>query len=229
MITVRITTDQFYDILTDKIETDEEVKIWEHLEKYGFIFNEYRLTIRGNYFGIEVNLVYKVKFEEGEEKQKIKIKEINIHENGKMVKEEFEITVDEFLDGLLKSIEYELKRKSSDKKIFEADHVLAPMYFMRYCIKRAMNKERIEIEKTNRKYKPINERKEYKPKTEYKLFEIIRKYQKHINSNRHNITCDYWEVKGHFRHYKNGKVVYIKPFSKGKNKEKKEINKTYTL
>ena len=147
-----------------------------------------------------------------------------------MEKFEHETTINEFLEGLRESIEYEIKRKGKKQVIFPADHVLAPMYFMRYCVKKAMNQEVVEVEKTTKKYKPMNERKENKPKKEYKLFELIRKYQKHINKNRHNMTCDYWEVKGHFRHYKNGKVVYVKPFAKGKNKNNhKEINKTYTL
>lgn len=235
MVTIRITSDQLYEILTMSWNTEKEVEIWNHIEKNGFIFNEYRLTIRGKYFDKEVNIVYKVKIEGYEEKQKIYIREVMIDESGKRDIYEHETTVDKFLDGLQKSLEYELKRinnknRKGAKQIFDADHILAPMYFMRYCVNRAMEQEVVEIEKTKRKYKPINERKEYKPKTEYKLFELIRKYQKHINNNRHNITCDYWEVKGHFRHYKNGKVVYVKPFAKGKNKENhKEINKTYTL
>ena len=35
----------------------------------------------------------------------------------------------------------------------------------------------------------------------------------------HNITCEAWEVRGHYRRYKSGKVVFIKPFKKGKNKD----------
>lgn len=30
--------------------------------------------------------------------------------------------------------------------------------------------------------------------------------------------CEAWEVVGHYRHYKNGRVVYIAPYCKGKNK-----------
>ena len=107
--------------------------------------------------------------------------------------------------------------------------ILVPMFFMHYCVEKAMNREIIECKKTNKKYKPINERIKSKPKTEYKLFEIIRKYEKHMNHNRHNMTCEHWEVKGHFRHYKNGKVIYIKPFSKGKNKDAPIENRTYTI
>lgn len=33
-----------------------------------------------------------------------------------------------------------------------------------------------------------------------------RKYERH---------CDGWNVRGHYRHYKSGKIVFIKPFKKG--------------
>lgn len=223
-----INGEQLFEILTNKWDTEEEIKAWEHLEKNGFIFNEYMLVIKGDYFGRTLNIVYKVKVDGYGNEQKINIREVMIHDDGYRDITEITTTVNEFLDGLEKSIENQIKGKNKNK-IFESDRVLAPMYFMRYCIKKAMNQEYIEIEHTNKKYKPISERKEYKKKNEYKLFEIIRKYQRHINSNRHNMKCEYWEVKGHFRHYKSGKVVYVKPFAKGKKKENYKDTRVYTL
>lgn len=233
MATIRITADELYDILTMKSEKEEEVRLWQHLEENGFIFNEFMLTIRGDYFGKYLDIVYKVKIDGVNEKQKIKIKEIMIDKEGKRKITETETTVGGFLDELhevLKiTIEATENNKREELKAVENDTMLCPMFFMKYCIDKAMNREIIECKTTKKKYKPINERSKTKPKTEYKLFEIIRKYERHINHNRHNMTCEHWEVKGHFRHYKNGKVVYIKPFSKGKNKEAKIENKTYKL
>ena len=40
--------------------------------------------------------------------------------------------------------------------------------------------------------------------------------------------CEAWEVVGHYRHYKNGKVVYIAPYYKGKNKNAID-GKTYKI
>lgn len=37
-----------------------------------------------------------------------------------------------------------------------------------------------------------------------------------------------WSVRGHVRHYKNGKTVYIKPYEKGKDRNKR-INKIYKI
>lgn len=44
-----------------------------------------------------------------------------------------------------------------------------------------------------------------------------------INPNsKRKINCDCWGVRGHYRHYKSGKVVFIKEYKKGKNRENKE-------
>lgn len=40
-------------------------------------------------------------------------------------------------------------------------------------------------------------------------------YEPH-NMRKYNRHCEKWGVRGHYRHYKNGKVVFIKPYSKGK-------------
>lgn len=47
-------------------------------------------------------------------------------------------------------------------------------------------------------------------------YEDVRSYTRHIES---------WDVKGHYRHYKNGKTVYIKPYQKGEGEinEKKYV------
>ena len=49
-------------------------------------------------------------------------------------------------------------------------------------------------------------------------------------SGNRAITCPCWEVRGHYRHYKSGKVVFIKNYEKGKEKGKvKPKDKTYTI
>lgn len=42
---------------------------------------------------------------------------------------------------------------------------------------------------------------------------------KKIRSKQIRRVCTLWTVSGHFRHYKNGKTVYIKPYLKGKNRK----------
>lgn len=49
-------------------------------------------------------------------------------------------------------------------------------------------------------------------------------------SGNHTITCPCWSVRGHYRHYKNGNVIFVKSYEKGKEKGKvKSKDKTYTI
>lgn len=55
------------------------------------------------------------------------------------------------------------------------------------------------------------------------LLDDVIKYacDKYISENgHHNVTCPCWEVRGHYRHYKSGKVVFVKSFQKGKQRNK---------
>lgn len=42
------------------------------------------------------------------------------------------------------------------------------------------------------------------------------------SANHHTIQCPCWEVRGHYRHYKTGKIVFIPSYKKGKDKDKAE-------
>ena len=62
--------------------------------------------------------------------------------------------------------------------------------------------------------------KRHKSKTKhYKFYTIANKEEitRKLSSKR-VITCNLWEVSGHYRRYKSGKVVYIKPYKKGKDR-----------
>lgn len=52
-----------------------------------------------------------------------------------------------------------------------------------------------------------------------------------VSSNgTHKINCPCWSVRGHYRHYKSGKVVFVKNYKKGKERENKEPKgKEYVL
>lgn len=66
-------------------------------------------------------------------------------------------------------------------------------------------------------------RNENKPKKVYLLDEIIE----YVNDNgisisssvAHEINCPCWSVRGHYRHYKSGKVVFVKNYLKGKKRD----------
>lgn len=60
---------------------------------------------------------------------------------------------------------------------------------------------------------------EYKDRELFFLNDII-KYRK-IHPNRKSIQyrCECWGVRGHLRHYTNGKVVFIEPYKKGRKRD----------
>lgn len=49
---------------------------------------------------------------------------------------------------------------------------------------------------------------------------IYAKDKDNQEREHHEMLCPCWEVRGHYRHYKSGKVVFIKAFKKGKEKDK---------
>ena len=43
--------------------------------------------------------------------------------------------------------------------------------------------------------------------------------EKYVPEGGHReIMCPCWEVRGHYRHLKSGKVIFIRPFKKGKER-----------
>ena len=50
--------------------------------------------------------------------------------------------------------------------------------------------------------------------------QYLYKYEEKEEAVRH-MTCELWSVRGHYRHYKSGKVSYIAPYQKGKARKEK--------
>lgn len=75
-----------------------------------------------------------------------------------------------------------------------------------------------------------------KSKNKIKITKILRIQNNEVQDflkehSTHKITCPSWGVSGHYRHYKNGKVVWIKPYKKGKKRDsnKDYQSKTYSI
>lgn len=50
------------------------------------------------------------------------------------------------------------------------------------------------------------------------------------SSGTHKINCPCWSVRGHYRHYKSGNVIFVENYKKGKDRDKIEPKgKTYTV
>lgn len=76
-------------------------------------------------------------------------------------------------------------------------------------------------------------RKKNKPSYRVNLYKVIHlkkdwytEVKKHIE-----YTCPAWRVRGHYRTYKSGKQVYIKPYTKGKDRNNSSmiVDKTYYM
>lgn len=123
---------------------------------------------------------------------------------------------------------------SNDKKYLDigfyiTEIVLKTMLYI-------MNTPRSKVVKPKKKNKPESNSKTGNTRNDkiYLLDEIVE----YVNENRlritssgtHTINCPCWSVRGHYRHYKSGKVVFIKKYEKGKEKGKvKPKDKTYTV
>lgn len=51
-----------------------------------------------------------------------------------------------------------------------------------------------------------------------KTYTLVKDWEVKIEHKKHNMTCPCWAVRGHYRHYKSGKTVFIKAYTKGKDR-----------
>ena len=61
----------------------------------------------------------------------------------------------------------------------------------------------------------------------FKSYKLIKNWRSQARKKA-EITCPAWGVRGHFRHYKNGKTVFVESYIKGKEKDKYK-GKEYAL
>lgn len=207
-------------------DENEYKKSWTHIFTKGFIWNEFILKIK------ELKQTYKIKIENIEDEQIIFIKKIQNDEYGIAIKTyKYKITISEYLDKLLKFVKNSKNKtlKELYKQNDEFIDIFPPMAFMEYVIRESPKRtyeyiETKEKQKNKIEYKQ-NKRKPNNNKKEYGLLDCIKIYQKKEGiRKKYEITCESWEVRGYFRHYKNGKTIWVKPFKKGKNKNNNTTN-----
>lgn len=221
---IRVSSKEILNIISDNSVFESEApELLNHIYQHGFIFNEYCLIWEDTY-------IYKVRIKGIGDDQVIYIKKIYETSTGKHEHKNIEFTLEDYLENLSEFYEKYNDTKEYTKEIVEdswsADYTPV-ISFMQYVLYRAKNQEVIYKDKADRHYNYTG--KAAATNKEYKLIDVIRHYAEHINHGKHNITCEHWIVKGHFRHYRSGKVVYIKPFSKGKNKNATPADREYRL
>ena len=132
-------------------------------------------------------------------------------------------------------IDYEQHDKSKTLKIpctpkeWSEIMVVTLTSIMVYIIDKAEERRREErlspeLEKKQR------ENYEYKERELFFLKDIIQYRRIHPNRKAIQYRCECWGVRGHLRHYTNGKVVFIEPYKKGRKRDVLEPkSKTYLL
>ncbi len=99
-------------------------------------------------------------------------------------------------------------------------------------------REKILKQKKSNKVKESDNVENKKKQSEENKIYLLDEIVDYVNENgltiqssgTHKIQCPCWSVRGHYRHYKNGNVVFIKSHEKGKEKGKtKPKDKVYVV
>lgn len=122
---------------------------------------------------------------------------------------------------------------STEKKYTDIGHDIAQLVLR--TIVYIMNTPRDKIVKPKTTKKQIEEKKIVASDKENKIY-LLDEIVEYVNVNglksngAYTINCPCWSVRGHYRHYKNGKVIFVKNYEKGKEKGKvKPKRKIYTV
>lgn len=100
-----------------------------------------------------------------------------------------------------------------------------------------MTTKRNRVTKTRGENLKIESAKSKKNKYSQKVY-LLDEIVEYVNENgltispigTHKINCPCWSVRGHYRHYKSGKVVFVKEHKKGKDRANEQPkDKTYTV
>lgn len=176
-----------------------------------FIFQDFILVVDG-FQGI--NPSYIVDWRKDEPHSMI----FTIHENGEKVgKYQWYMADNDVTKGALFELPPQHGFPEKERKIAR-DAARLILFYMGYIMNypRECKKERLSSHRYSHEHKvSTRQNKIY-------LFDDIVKYisEKYVpEGGHHSIQCPCWDVRGHYRHYKSGKVVFIQSYRKGKDKD----------
>lgn len=240
-------------MMTIKIDKEMRKKVFDVQDYFdeidyqyeNFIFNNYRIEEE-----VQDNLViFEIKIGLKDALMKVRVNQIIYHEeNGKTIKEEAKSTVTMDRDGnvkignmneLCKKVIRARGKKGNLPEGKDAKQFTAEMYLIevdaiqRYIMYKLENREVIYKESV-KEHKPRLTEKAIKQSQKNEGKDIVLNLDQAITyikrKGLHKIHCECWGVRGHYRHYKSGKVVFIESYQKGsKRNEKKAKDKTYIL
>lgn len=100
-------------------------------------------------------------------------------------------------------------------------------YFLLHYGEIAFNVKEIVCKKPSKKHIQTATEDTHKVRL-VKSYTLKRGWKNKVERKKAEIRCLAWGVRGHYRHYKNGRTVYIAPYVKGKEREK-YAGKEYVL
>lgn len=204
------------------------VDTWLHVISNGFKWNDFVLYVK------ELTQSYKVQIVGEGEQQIIRIRKFQYDNYGLTIKTmKYEISVLEYIEKLKDFVI--AGSNSSLKQLYESHaefvDIVPPMSFIQYIIMEDKKRtyEYVEPAKTRNTTSKSKKSQNTSSITEYTLLDSIKVYQKtpvdgKRTYQRHSTG---WDVCGKFRHYKSGKVGWVKPYSTGDKRTK--TNKEYKL
>lgn len=134
-----------------------------------------------------------------------------------------------YLDDITTGVGIMLPEYKSKKYPDESDKVAHDMcrlvlWYMGWIMDKGQKRNR-ENRASQRKYKYSREHRISTSNNKIWLFDDVVNYVSDTyvsEGQHHSIQCPCWEVRGHYRHYKSGKVVFIPTYKKGKQRDKAE-------
>lgn len=123
---------------------------------------------------------------------------------------------------------YEFKGEGAPKNIINTSHafILETLIYICQADREKEYRQRIERAKATGRTNPY----EYQDRVCFLLNDIVEYAGTHKTKKSIQYQCECWGVRGHLRHYQNGRVVFIEPFKKGSKRDILEPrSKTYMI
>ena len=230
---------------TIMIDEKDVCKIVEYKAAHyfeNFVFDEFRISRKTK----DYKIIYKITINENTNKITFRMIEDGDFRDCKFIftdnEEGYEIVeapsgdlVNRYIENMLN--QYGETKTNSDITDFIMTWVRAEIEFIRRLKQYIMNESyrRTTIQKESSYIGDSeNEQTEKavrirKPVVNYLLGDIVEYVSR--SYRKHNITCECWGVRGHFRHYKSGKVTWISGYEKGKRRNAGKCirNNIYTI
>lgn len=201
---------------------------FNHGTEKDFVFDNFKLYINSS---IYKQLRYKIKLSDGVVKGEAR----RIDDNGNEIVLRWVLSDGEYKNSYIKAVcfinGHPAEEEYNNVVLDEVRHLTA---LLDGIMSVPRKKETKKVVGRNGNPKTENKDYHYKPKTVFLLDDIVE----YINENgmsrtRHTgnvMKCPCWGVRGHYRHYKSGKVVFVKEYKKGKERANTEPkSKTYTI